>query len=898
MSLNYNSKSSERAGAPGAAATIGQVIEAYADKQPDRTAIVSSGGDPLSYRKLQHMILEVRSALRAAGLGRRARIAIAMPDGPHSAIAILAVTCSAVSIPLNPRQTFREIEAGFNALPPDAVVLVKGADSLVRRLAVRRRIRILEAVQAPDGGLGITISSAGSVTPVVPSEEDKPDTEALAFILQTSGTTSEPKLIPTSHRNMLASAARVRSWFDLTTHDRCLCVSPVFYAHGLHVMIFTPLLTGGSIAFPSDPARFDYTEWFDALKPTWYSAGPTLHRLVFDNANSADERKHSLRFILSGGAPLPADLIVGLQRKLKVPVVEHYGSSEGMQICSNQLRSGSSKAGTCGIPSPNTIRIVTDDGSPATTGERGEILIGGPTVVSGYLNAPELTANSFTDGWFKSGDIGSLDKDGFLTLHGRKDDLINRGGEKISPAEIDQALMRHPSVAEAAAYAVPHPRLGQDVAAAVVLRPGANADPAELRKFLQDQLASFKIPARISVHDQLPKGKTGKVLRRQIRTQTEHAASMATDEETMPASDDPTLNALIAQLKEIWERLLNIESISLDDEFSEKGGDSLLATEMLCEVEQLMGQTIPSNVLFESRTVRQLAQSLFKEHIQTDTLVRLNSSGSQPPIFFLHGDYNGGFYSTRLAKLLGDDQPLFVIGPHDLGKEPLMLPVEQIAAYRLPMIRDAQPRGPYRLCGYCMGGLVAFEIARLLLDAGEEVEIVGMIDAPTVSARGYVQLVLSALRVVRPLAPKAIDRTLRSAWYKFSQLDRPLRIPNIVDRLRPSSKDRLAKSAGSKAYPNAKRDLLSVIARSRIGQIAYVRIHDWPTSVDALTVYSPAKLRVPVVYYSAEYGASPWRRISPDIASISLQGDHHDAVRNIANLAIIANDLRERLTLA
>ena len=196
MSSHTNGMSSERAGAPGAAATIGEAIKAYADKQPDHIAFVSNGFDPFSYRELQRMILEVRSALRAAGLGRSARIAIALPDGPYSAATIVAVTCSAVSIPLNPRQTFREIDAAFTALPPDAVVLAKGTDSVVRRVAVRQRIQILEAVQAPDRAFGIIIDSATSAMPVVPSEQGELHTEAVAFILQTSGTTAKPKLIP------------------------------------------------------------------------------------------------------------------------------------------------------------------------------------------------------------------------------------------------------------------------------------------------------------------------------------------------------------------------------------------------------------------------------------------------------------------------------------------------------------------------------------------------------------------------------------------------------------------------------------------------------------------------------------------------------------------------------
>ena len=311
---------------------------------------------------------------------------------------------------------------------------------------------------------------------------------------------------------MVAAAARLQAWFNLTPKDRCLSVSPPFYSHGLKVTIFTPLLTGGTIVFPNDAGKFDYDEWFSALKPSWYSAGPTLHRLIYDQIQfiAGASAGHSLRFVLSGGAPLPQNVLLGLKKLLSTSVIEHYGSSEAAQIAVNLPDPGPSRVGTCGIPWPNTLKIVGEDGVTAPRGEMGEILVGGPTLISGYLNANELNRTRFVDGWFKTGDIGSLDLDGFLTLHGRKDDVINRGAEKISPTEVDEALARHPAVAEAAAFAIPTDEsLGEDIAAAVVLRPSATASTVELRKYLQDQLASFKIPRRILIMDHLPKGKTG-----------------------------------------------------------------------------------------------------------------------------------------------------------------------------------------------------------------------------------------------------------------------------------------------------------------------------------------------------------------------------------------------------
>jgi acyl-CoA synthetase (AMP-forming)/AMP-acid ligase II/thioesterase domain-containing protein/acyl carrier protein len=871
--------------------TIGAAIRARAAEQPDQPALIGSGFAPLSYRELKDLIDQARTALRGAGLGRNAQIAVAMPNGPHAALAIVAVACSAVSIPLNPRQTLREIETGFASLPPDAVLLLKGSDSVVRRVADRLGIRILEAIRPQDGNIGFKIEeSEAGATAAAFNEIDEPDSGAPAFILQTSGTTAKPKLIPTAHRNMLASAARVQGWFDLRPQDRCLCVSPVFYAHGLHVTIFTPLLTGGSVAFPTEATKFDFTEWFGTLRPTWYSAGPTLHRLVFDQSQPRMDAKtgHTLRFVLSGGAPMPRDLIDGLKHTLGVPALEHYGSSEGMQICSNQLSPGHIKIGTCGIPSPGTIMITGDDGRLLPAGQQGEILVGGPSIVAGYLNAPAQTSAAFVDGWFRSGDIGSIDADGFLTLHGRKDDLVNRGGEKISPTEVDEALLRHPAVAEAAAFATPHARLGQDIAAAVVLRRGAAVTVTDLRRFLQDQLAAFKVPGQILIRNELPKGKTGKVLRRQLATFSESAdAAEVTCIAPRPDGKTP-IGLLIAQLTEVWERILKVSPLSIDDDFAEKGGDSLLAMDMLLEVERLTGKAVPTSILFEARTIRQLAEALFEQRIQPKSLITLNSDGELKPLFLFHGDYLGGTYSAKLANLLGPEQPLFVIPPHDIGEEPLMLPIETIAAERLPLVRSAQPKGPYRLSGYCLGGLVAFEVARLLKDAGEEVEIVGMIDTPTVSARPYVQRIVSALR----WAGGSVARSAPFIWHKISQIDRPIQFS--VTRRLSAMIGRLHRRFG-RSRDGAPAPRMSALAESRLAEIFRFNTDDWPTSVEAMSIYKPNPLAVPIVYYAAEYGSEPWSRISSDIVNVRLSGSHNDAVQSAANLALIANDLKARL---
>src|SRR6476661_671772 len=579
--------------------TIGAVLRAHAEVRPEQTAIVASQFALLSYRELQDHIDAARTHLRQAGFGPHARIAIAITNSSEAALAILAVACSAVAVPLDPKLTAAEVERCLLALRPNAVLAIRGSDAAARDVAEQHGFPVIEAIVAQHGRFGLQLAAPriGAALPL-----DDPDPETPAFILHTSGTTAEPNFVPFSHRNMLAVTKRLQGWFNLTPQDRCLNVSPVYYSHALTTTVLPPLLAGGSVAFPFNASNVDLSEWLGALQPTWYSAGPTLHLSVLEKAQLRPDARtmHSLRFISSAGAPLAGDVHERMQTVLGVPVLEHYGSSETAQISTNLPPPGRSKRGTCGIPAPDVVvRIVGEDGSPLPSGERGEILVRSPSVMSGYLNAPELNRTAFVDGWFRTGDIGSLDTDGFLSLHGRQKELINRGGEKIAPIEIDKALMSHPDVAQAAAYAVPHPRLGEDVAAAVVLRPGSKVTPEELREFLGKHLATHKNPRRITIVDQLPKGITGKVQRKRLSESSEEQSDSVLSEVR-----------LHADLLQLWKKFLKTDNVSVDDDFFEKGGDSLLAMELHLEIQRLTGQTLSESVLFEAATVRELAKRL------------------------------------------------------------------------------------------------------------------------------------------------------------------------------------------------------------------------------------------------------------------------------------------------
>jgi len=628
--------------------TIGAVIRAWAARRPEAPAIVGNEFAPLSYSDLQQHIDEVRTCLRQAGFDRDARIAVGIANGAQAAWAIVTVACSAAAVPLDPKLTIAEVERCLSVLRPSAAIVLRDTGAAVRRVAEKLGIPIVEATPAQSGKLGLRLS-APHIGPA--HLLDDPERDAPAFILHTSGTTGESNLVPFSHRNVLASAERVQTWFGLTPQDRCLNVSPIYYSHALTTTVLPPLLTGGSVSFPANPLNVELSEWFGTLRPTWYSAGPTLHLAVLEKAQLRPDARtmHSLRLASSAGARVSKEVREGLENVLGIPVLEHYGSSETAQISSNQP--GACKPGTCGLPWPDIIKVVGEDGRQVAVGEQGEILVRGPSVMSGYLNAPELNRLVFVDGWYRTGDIGSVDEQGFLSLHARKRELINRGAEKIAPLEIDHALARHPAVAEAAAFAVPHPRLGEDVAAAVVLRPGSKVTSDELRAFLSEQLATFKLPRRISFVDRLPKGVTGKVQRsRLIEIVTQGAAPDAPSErlqfwqklkqlatsrapglfsnfggapqdasrpslrtrQNETTSNVPVLSE--AQLQEelllIWKRILKIDDLSIDDDFFRKGGNSLLAMDLHVEIQRVTGKPLPDLLLSEASTIRALAKAL------------------------------------------------------------------------------------------------------------------------------------------------------------------------------------------------------------------------------------------------------------------------------------------------
>lgn len=473
-------------------------------------AIIAPEGPSLTYQTLRMEVERLAGQLRALGIARNDRVAIVLPDGPEMAVVFLAVASCATAAPLNPAYQPHEFEFYLDDLEARALITRLGDGDNAHEAA-------------PAGTLSIVLEGTPGELSFSSQEENQSSSaidfalpDDVALMLHTSGTTSRPKLVPLTHLNLVRSAMNIAKSLELTANDRCLNVMPLFHIHGIVAAILSSLAAGASVSCTSGFDAFKFFSWMDALKPTWYTAVPTMHQLILQRANGRSEviKRNPLRFLRSSSAALPVTVMEQLETAFGAPVVEAYGMTEAShQMSCNPLPPGVRKPGSVGRGTGVDVSVIGDDGTILPTGELGEVAILGGSVTGGYDKNPEANSEAFINGWFRTGDQGYLDEGGYLFLTGRLKEIINRGGEKVSPSEVDDVLLRHESVEQVVTFAVPHPKLGEEVAAAVVLNSHELVVESDLSEHVARYLAAFKVPRTIVFVDEIPKGPTGKIQR-------------------------------------------------------------------------------------------------------------------------------------------------------------------------------------------------------------------------------------------------------------------------------------------------------------------------------------------------------------------------------------------------
>jgi acyl-CoA synthetase (AMP-forming)/AMP-acid ligase II len=478
-------------------------------------AIGAPGRPWLDGPGLAGLAASVAGALAERGIGPGDRVGIVLPNGPEMATAFLTVAAACCAAPLNPAYKADEFEFYLSDLKPAALILAPGGSPAAAEVAGRLGVPVLHLATTEGDAAGLfRLEGSAPAGAPKPARAARPDDPAL--VLHTSGTTARPKIVPLTNANVAASARHIARSLELAPSDTCLNVMPLFHIHGLIAAVTASLSAGAAVCCTPGFNAFKFAELLDDVKPTWYTAVPTMHQAILMRMRARPEqaRAAKLRFIRSSSASLPPQVMAELEEVFGAPVIEAYGMTEAAhQMASNPLPPRVRKPGAVGVAAGPEIAVMDDDNAILPQGEIGEVVIRGPNVTPGYDNNPAANAKAFTDGWFRTGDQGRLDEDGYLFLTGRLKEQINRGGEKISPLEVDVVLLDHPAVAQACTFGIPHEKLGEEVGVAVVLRPGMTATEAEIREFASARLAAFKVPRRVLVMDDIPKGATGKIQR-------------------------------------------------------------------------------------------------------------------------------------------------------------------------------------------------------------------------------------------------------------------------------------------------------------------------------------------------------------------------------------------------
>lgn len=621
--------------------TLHQRVHNQAERRPNAIALLAPGRLPLTYGRLIRQMDEVVEALNLLGIGRNDRVAMVLPEGPEMAAAFIAVSAGATCAPLNPAYQVREFDYCLPDLNPKALLVAAGSGSPAIGVARALRIPILELSPVIEGEAGL-FTLAGEPHPrVIQRGFALPDDALIA--LHTSGTGARPKLVPLTHRNICSSADNIRAAVELANNDRCLNVMPLFHIHGLSA-VFASLAAGASIVCPPCFSPSEFFEWLAEFRPTWYTASPTIHQVILENTALHPEivGNSTLRFIRSASSAMPRKVMADLERLMRAPFIEAYGMTEAApQIASNRLSPLERRAGSVGRPAGPDVAIMNESGTPMPTGAAGEVVVRGANVMRAYENDPEATSTAFTRGWFRTGDLGRLDADGYLFITGRIKEVINRGGEKISPREVDEVLMDHPSVAQAVTFPAPHPTLGESVAAAVVLRGGASATETEIRQFAASRLAPFKLPHPILIVHEIPKSPAGKVQRMGLAEQLGLAGPGAEHSSVRP--DTGFRTQIDERLTAILAAVLGLEQFGIHDNFFQCGGHSLMATQVTSRIRRDFHIELPVESLFERPTVAELGELIAEQQA-------LKKSPSTAAIAAIPGSKTGDAFPLSFAQ--------------------------------------------------------------------------------------------------------------------------------------------------------------------------------------------------------------------------------------------------------
>jgi len=740
-------------------------VRHFSVRYPDHIVFQSPVRPSMSYIQLYQTLQQLREDFAFAGIQTQEHVALWVSTAPEYALASIALSDGAVCVPFSTQTTLHEAKQFFKNIGIHALVTDESDRSPIVLFALEMGVKVVFISTQNDKPCGtFTITSPLNKTLKLWPSLHSTNT---SFAFQTTGSTAQPKIVPITMEAIVEASRAMLKTLELGTHDRCLNFLPLHFIHGLVTSVYVPLLGGGTVVFPGHFERNAFCTWVEKYKPTWFSASPAIYS---DILKCSDEQlqaleNNSLRFIRVGSAPISNQQMLALEALFKAPLIEAYGMTETLVVTCNPVRQR--KIGSVGKPITSKIKLVDPSGRPCKPSQTAAIWVKGKTITKGYIDNPKANQEAFKDGWFATGDLGWMDEEGFLYLVGRTKDMINKGGQKIAPADIENILACHAGIEEAVVFALPHPVLGEDIAAAVIFKPHHTYHENEIKRYMSTLVSPHKIPQKIIAVTDFPRSENGKVirhkllelLREDILTSSSLSSAISVKEEE-------------AYVKRHFEEILKKEGIAVNEDFFALGGTSLDVAALISLIGEELGEEIAgkafvanssvetfanylvhyhytsisrivnlSNIPFQyskptgshefSMSVIGQQRKLFKswkgERKNTDSLIAgQNTLGTKTPVFWC-------FHSAEdigaLALHLGNNQPLYAMRSGYLLFRMNDELIKGLATYYAREILADYPNGPYIIGGSCQAAHIAWYIVQELMAFGCKVELLCMLDA-------------------------------------------------------------------------------------------------------------------------------------------------------------------------
>ena len=804
------------------------ILEKSASEFPDKIAVTPFNKAPISYLNLRDSVYGYIMQLMEFKIGSKTRIGFMSNDSCQLVKLVYSISSLCIAVPLDNNLKKNQYDSMFELLKLDYMILGNNPNESVMQSIKEARIPVICLEETTADSLRHPL---------------KKDNE-IALLLTTSGTTSTPKIVPWTHRNIISGIKAIRSFFELTNKDCALILMPVSKGVAINAMLSSHI-SGGSIVLMTGFNHLDFINALDKYPISFFSASPAVLKSIVSYAHdkNLDFRQSSLRYIRSSGAPISTTLRTSLESLFATKVVKSYGMTETLTLSSTYNLDMKNKENSVGVSIGNEFKI-----------HNGEILVKGHSVFNGYLDAPEVNKDIFIGDWFRTGDLGRIDDDGFIYIIGRIKEMINRGGEKVSPYEVEEYLEKHPHIKQAVVFPKIDNQNNEEVASAIVLEDNVQIDVPSLRNFLSDYISSYKIPTVYYVADRIPVGKSGKFQR---NIMSEHFSGVRPLGEAAVEKAE-IITATESVVKKYYEKILNKKNLGIHQNFFDAGGDSLLASVLHSELMDAFETDIPVHALFDYPEIGKLSRfidAMEREKRNLKFVVPLKKCGFKKPLFFIHSLDGDALGYYPVATRLDPDRPAYGIQfkYDDCWTSPLDF--SQIAKKYIEEIKLVQSSGPYLFAGICLGGQIAYEIARQLTSENEDVSFLAMFDVILISES-------DATCIPKNTIMKKSIRTMR----QLKEIN-PMDYWKLLSRKANSLYLYLSNKYIVKI--NKKKGFLFKNKRALLTQASSISHHK--------------PYAGPVVYYQAkdstpksELSANAWKKLIPNIKVIEVDMEHND----------------------